>query len=164
MNPDSTVTRRADGASTGERHRGRRLYAVVCLAALLVAACASTPAPESPLTQHTLSGAEAAPALRAAGHRPSWSLLLVPGGSLSFVHGADGSTARGSAPTPQVQVPSGFRVYETRLDGRSWSAEWRPYRCVDPVSGQEFPNVVEVRFDGQRYLGCGGPIARQTSR
>ena len=134
---------------------------------LLLASCAAPgplpPDAESPgavVEQRALITGPRAPTLRAAGHDPGWYLVLVPGGQLDFVP-ADGSRAlRAESPPPQVLVPSGFRVYATEIDGRPWSAEWRPYRCVDPLSGTEFPNVVEVRWDGQRYRGCGGPIRR----
>ena len=141
-------------AASGSRYRGAGAgYWTKGPAALLslpdreVTGCVARPQ-EAPWEEARLRGVE----FRAFGHRPEWALELGEkksrfvevAGNLSLVLPPLSTTTS----RPQVGVAAGHRLV----------LEIEPQRCVDGMTGEVFPNRVELILDGRRYAGCGRPL------
>ena len=141
-------------AASGSRYReadvsywSKGPAALLSLPEREVTGCVARPR-EAAWEEARLRGVE----FRACGHRPEWTLELGEkesrfaevAGKLSLVLPPLSATTN----RPQVGVAAGHRLV----------LEIEPQRCVDGMTGEVFPNRVELILDGRRYAGCGRPL------
>ena len=105
-------------------------------AALTLSACMSHP-PPSPAPY------------RAVGQEPGWT-LIIDEQDLTFIP-AGGQPVR--QPRPQAIIGIAGEIYQTPHIGVN--IVHAP--CNDVMSGEGYPDRVQVDVDGRRYEGCGGP-------
>lgn len=143
---------------------------LLCTIALLIGACAGSPASDPPPfeapTEVESDPAEAprewsdAPweaarragaTFRAVGNEPGWLVTIYPD---SLVYLAQYGTER-YVFTDFVTRPGTPRVFEASARDRHFhfAVEDRP--CRDDMSGQPFPATVTVAFGEDAYQGCG---------
>lgn len=110
--------------------------ATLLLAAGLLAGCVSAPPPAP------------SPPYRAVGQEPGWT-LIIDDRELTFI-GQDGRQVRQPRPQPIVGVAG--EIYRTpRIHANIVHGQ-----CADAMSGQLYPDRVQVDVDGRRFDGCGG--------
>ena len=132
-------------------------------------AVAATVAPVAPKASTdpapTGAGLAAAAAARGArflgrGNEPGWRVEVGPGDLVRVVH--DYGTVRADFPALAGRtLPGGEIVHEGAAGGHSVRLTLRPVPCTDDMSGEVQPVTVLLRFDGQDYRGCGGPIGHR---
>ena len=111
-----------------------RRLSTLALAALLAGCITPPPAPPAPY--------------RAVGQEPGWT-LIIDDRELTFI-GQDGSQVRQPRPQPIVGVAG--EIYRTqRIHANIVHGQ-----CTDIMSGQIYPDRVQVDVDGRRFNGCGG--------
>ena len=98
-----------------------------------------------------------APAFRARGNEPGWSLMIDEAGlALTTRYGEE----RLVAPGYTVETLAGTRRYRADTDGRTLAVTVEDRPCADTMSGLPHPSAVTVMVDDERLEGCGGdPLA-----
>ncbi len=98
----------------------------------------------------------AAPAFRARGNEPGWSLVIDEAGlALTTRYGEE----RLVVPGYTVETLAGTRRYRADADGRALAVTVEDRPCTDTMSGMPHPDTVTVMVDDQRLEGCGGDPA-----
>ena len=105
-------------------------------AALMLSACLSHP-PPSPAPY------------RAIGQEPGWT-LIIDEQDLTFI------PARRAA-GPAAKAAGDHRDCRRNLSDARIGVNIVHAPCSDVMSGQGYPDRVQVDVDGRRYEGCGGP-------
>jgi heat shock protein HslJ/uncharacterized lipoprotein YbaY len=98
-----------------------------------------------------------APAFRARGNEPGWSLVIDEAGlALTTRHGEE----RLAATSCTMETSGGTRRYRADADGRALAVTVEGRPCADTMSGLPHPDTVTVMVDDERLEGCGGdPLA-----
>lgn len=145
------------------------MRALVFALALALCACAPeaqeaklTQAPE-PTPQHQAENLAALPAweqlreaqiiYRALGQEPGWMLDIHSSRRALLV--LDYGERALSFELPYRYIRPSDAAYEARADGEAITIIIRNGPCEDAMSGQIFPELVQVRVGAQTYSGCG---------
>ena len=111
-----------------------RRLSTLLLAGLLAGCITPPPAPPAPY--------------RAVGQEPGWT-LIIDDRDITFI-GQDGNVVRQPRPQPIVGVAG--NIYRSpRIQANIVRSP-----CTDTMSGQVYPDRVQVDVDGRRFNGCGG--------
>jgi len=111
-----------------------RRLSTLLLAGLLAGCITPPPAPPAPY--------------RAVGQEPGWT-LIIDDRDITFI-GQDGNVVRQPRPQPIVGVAG--NIYRSpRIQANIVRGP-----CTDTMSGQVYPDRVQVDVDGRRFNGCGG--------
>ena len=146
----------------------------ICLVFLAVAACGgaadnnnagnelnAAPPSEAAAVENEASANQAAPAAvannaaaaadesyRASGIEPFWAVTI--GGGQMVYDSADGPDITVATPAQQP-TRNGYRYVTPEL-----VVDVVHRRCTNPMSGENFPDTVNVRAGSQAVRGCGG--------
>lgn len=91
--------------------------------------------------------------VRAIGQEPGWILEIHDTGYTSFAY--DYGVNQVTFEQVGVSSRSDALVYEARADEHRLVAHITPGPCLDSMSGEFMTHHVAIRFDGDRYKGCG---------
>lgn len=90
---------------------------------------------------------------RAVGNEPGWSLEIKEGQHLLFI-GAYGSW-RVATPDPDAVIQGPTRTWHAITESANLQVQVVDERCIDTMSGEEFPSQVLVTLNGDILYGCG---------
>lgn len=90
---------------------------------------------------------------RAVGQEPGWTLEIDEDRWLRFIGDYGATTIL--APVPAAADSAGARVLHAVTDGHDLRVVVLPGPCEDVMSGEPFPDRVEVTVDGVALAGCG---------
>ncbi len=118
--------------------------------AVLAAACAATTTGVPQTETTAMAGAYVA-----HGSEPFWRLQADAAGAVWAT--PDGELRADAAPTPApTPIVPGWRGLSVGFGGRTLTAQVTRGPCQDDMSGQFYPDRVQIEFGGQTYQGCGG--------
>jgi uncharacterized membrane protein len=95
---------------------------------------------------------------RGAGNEPGWYVEIKDGRQILYVGDYGMDRVLALAPEPERQGQT--RIYQAVDVEQQLRIEITEQRCVDTMSGDEFPNEVLVIIDGQGLHGCGMDLER----
>lgn len=130
--------------------------------AILLCACgAPEPAPTAPLLpteSPTWQDARSAGvAFRGIGQEPGWLLDIYA--SDRIVLEWDYGEQRAAFPLPEpTYLVEGQTRYDVQGEGHDLSVLIRRFPCQDSMSGEAFPETVEITIDSRTLQGCGRTI------
>ena len=96
-----------------------------------------------------------APAFRAIGQEPGWSLDFRDDGTMRFQYAYGESATTAGIPGPTVDPATKARTWKTAGDAGDLIVRVEPIACSDAMSGLPFETTVTVTYQGTSYRGCG---------
>ena len=93
---------------------------------------------------------------RAQGQEPGWVLEVDLDGAVRYL-GDYGETVL-VLPAPTVHDSAGSRVLTASTAAHRFRVVLTPGGCADVMSGDSFPESVDLLIDGRPLTGCGGPL------
>ncbi len=121
----------------------------------------STPAEDVSIPEETVTApADAKVTYKAQGNEPFWSVEIMGEDAIRYTTPETEVTFPFVPPilSPSSNPSEVYAAKTTEHDLRM--VIYTEEGCSDTMSGEEFPNTVEVTFDDRKMSGCGQPVTQ----